>query len=542
MNQKAWSWIYPQFQPPKAASLILLALLTTPAFATATTSSILPQTLEASSSISISNNTSNTSNYPSSCANNNWSPGAAFFTLASLAFCCVAHLPGSLAFNQSGRVWRLVPLFVFVETLAILYAVIRGKIGGYSWRVVCSTILAVRSSNTLPTSVYDIARAQIEDKDKAKKAEDKVDDNSTNEAHSTARDEVSTTSAYKRTPTIEIVGAEEGRTKDEMGKILAVSALVEAKMKIYHAQREVERQREAQKQARWLGYRWNEQIKDKIFLSQLEEVSRRETAISYRVFAWLPMLMLIAKLAVVSGGWNPLTGPKLFGLMFVIGWFAVEFLLIASGSRELNSSEKSSAVTFSALLRKDVEQEDIESNPFKWNWSIFDYSQTTAMILGALVIWLQTAFNLWVPVSYSTDFLVIPFFYIFKTWDFSALPRWLYVVLQPIEKLPIIIGTCLQPGFLLLYFKLLLTIASPVLPAICLRVLTYCAPKSSRLSRHLKALTNELVPANNKYMVPSYVAVVTAGISLARYTGHLNDFWSYNCITTGQPLWYDWLG
>ena len=62
------------------------------------------------------------------CSDNNWSAGTAFFILVSLALCCIAHPPGALAFNSSARVWRIVPLFVFAETLALLNAVIESTL------------------------------------------------------------------------------------------------------------------------------------------------------------------------------------------------------------------------------------------------------------------------------------------------------------------------------------------------------------------------------------------------------------------------------
>ena len=42
------------------------------------------------------------------------------------------------------------------------------------------------------------------------------------------------------------------------------------------------------------------------------------------------------------------------------------------------------------------------------------------------------------------------------------------------------------------------------------------------------------------YLVPGYLALLQAILTVLRYTRDLNDYASYNCSTTTKASWYDW--
>jgi hypothetical protein len=283
-------------------------------------------------------------------------------------------------------------------------------------------------------------------------------------------------------------------------------------------------------------------LKNKMFQRQLEEVSRLEKGLSYRIFVWFPALLLFIKLASVLGGWNPFTGPKVFGIMYIIGWFAVELVLVISGHTSLTADQHTEALALGQLWQKEVEREKIRSF-FEWDWIVCDKLDSSFFTCGAYAVWIQTAFNLWVPISYSTEFIFKP-----AIFFFSRIPNYtdkgpmLHVLLSPIELLPAFIGFYAQLIFLVVYIGLILALASPMVPAIFFRSLTTFVSETSWVGDSLHRIAYEAIPINNKYMVPSFVALSTAGISLARYAGYLNDYWRYDCRNTALPSWYDWLG
>ena len=85
------------------------------------------------------------------CTENNWSPASAWWFLASLAIACLAHPRGSLVFYQAGRIWRLSPLYLFFENIAILYRLYSGvrahSFDRHTLRLYSYAILALREAS-----------------------------------------------------------------------------------------------------------------------------------------------------------------------------------------------------------------------------------------------------------------------------------------------------------------------------------------------------------------------------------------------------------
>jgi hypothetical protein len=85
------------------------------------------------------------------CTDNNWSPASAWWFLASLAIACLAHPRGSVVFYQAGRIWRLSPLYLFFENIAILYRLYSGvrahSFDRHTLRLYSYAILALREGS-----------------------------------------------------------------------------------------------------------------------------------------------------------------------------------------------------------------------------------------------------------------------------------------------------------------------------------------------------------------------------------------------------------
>jgi hypothetical protein len=105
--------------------------------------------------------TPNTRTTASSCPPTSWAPSSAFYFLLSLALGCISHPRGSLTFNRSSRAWRLSPIFLLIENIKILtqlFQCVRSQ--GWRWngkavRIYAFAILALREGNVWRQGEYD---------------------------------------------------------------------------------------------------------------------------------------------------------------------------------------------------------------------------------------------------------------------------------------------------------------------------------------------------------------------------------------------------
>jgi hypothetical protein len=428
---------------------------------------------------------------PLACNSENWSNGSALTVLFALAIGCLAHPRGSLTYNKSGRIWRLSPHLGVVEALNLISKAVGALIGGIPLHIVCVTLLAVRAGNSWTSTEYESFQEEWRKEQRHEKHE--------SSAVSGPGHDDEPIQAVGRSRTIE---AEEG---------------------------------DAQKAS-----------PDTVFRAQLEETERYEKGFTLRAVAWIPMLLAAVKMCAVKGGWG-IWGPKVCGWMFFVSWFVTELVFIYASRHQLSEDEREKAVSLSWKWRKSwfLPREKMKSINSALNFSDGPESEDLEFELGRVASTVLLGFDSWplVAIIGSTYLGVTWKAYIWIVNLTSGGESWSTIALFamiPLNAFTMIYGLLIfwLPGFL--YISLVYCLTSGwILYGLDRGVLLLAGRwgvSENRLSRWRQAMRVE----DSDALVPGYLALFQAILTILRYARVLNDYASYDCSKTTQATWYDW--
>jgi hypothetical protein len=464
---------------------------------------------------------------PPACSSENWSNESALAVLFALAIGCLAHPRGSLTYSKSGRIWRLSPHLGFVEALNLISKAAFGAWRGYSLNIICVTLLAVRAGNSWTSTEYesfqeDWRKEQRQEKHRISNASEDLGQGDDNEL----------IPPVGRSQTIE---AEEGRANMDLHRRIPRVGGPHGKGDPKDLTEEVQ-----------------EASPDAMFLAQLDETERYEKGFTFRVMAWIPMLLSAVKLCAVKG-YGGIWSPKVCGWMFVVSWFVVELLTVVASRHQLSEDEREKALMLSQQWRKTwslraERQKTIEDaliNPFLIFLCFLEVDG--GFILGRITCTILLGFNAWPLVAQTAGSYFFPHLK-YSLWLDSFLWQpdgnlfWRFCMI-PVE-LSTLFGFVFCPFifYALFYFGLVYLIISPwafvLLNLLCaFLVLRRGIPASTlRVSTWWQAMKMEDMDC----LVPGYLALLQAILTVLRCTRVLNDYASYDCSTTTKASWYDW--
>ena len=101
--------------------------------------------------------------------------------------------------------------------------------------------------------------------------------------------------------------------------------------------------------------------RNKIIKKVLKEITKFEHGQSYRIFIWIPMVLQIIKLLVVSGSGSLLT--QLSGWVYLISWATIEVLMITIAQQPLKTAENIRAIS---LCQQWTDRLELSGRAFKW--------------------------------------------------------------------------------------------------------------------------------------------------------------------------------
>lgn len=243
------------------------------------------------------------------CTDANWSPGSAFFTIIALTFGYFAHPRGSSVYRDSGRMWRLSPLFALNETCVLLVRIVsarRSQASDYSMREIAYALLAIRVGNAWSQEEYGMAVEELAAQEQ-KKLEAGQPTQSLHPSPGLRPAQTwpkSTQKDQDANPTDPKTKTHRSSPRDPLDQVELA--------------------------------RWHSKVSRELFKKHLRIVDTFEHGPSIRVFVWIPMLLQIAKLLVVRGG---ASFAKSIGFVYFVAWLVVEILSIIVAKRPITAEE-----------------------------------------------------------------------------------------------------------------------------------------------------------------------------------------------------------
>jgi hypothetical protein len=485
--------------------------------------------------------TNATLSIPQPCDDTNWSAGSAFFTLTALTFGYIAHPRGCMIFERSGRMWRLTPLFALVETCMVWTRVISGALGkpGTSFRILCHALIAVRLCNSWHP--HEIAEAlepeQTQDEEAEEgrllphRTDDHIEDSSEAlENHNTdaiglAQEGNESNDSVADTSSRSITRLRPSTTWPRPASSEAIPLQPRINFAIPRPEQIATPATPARPAV--LTYQQKEiecfAARDKIIEKALEEVAKFDHGPSYRIFIWIPMVLQIIKLLVVSGSGSLLT--QLSGWIYFISWTTIEVLMITIAQRPLKAAEHIRAIS---LCRQWINLLDLFGGTFKWEDDrvLSKPARAVGWIFGGLSAIYNSGLTLGLffhNVSFGESFLAAPHgffgsaFFLIKMlllWAGMLLVFALtgYLIAYPAPML-------LAQGILLTMWKVLGKVTN----------LDFGPLWFERYSMEVRPLW------------PGYIAMYNFVILMFFHTGIW--WWQpFECWETRKPSFYDWLG
>ncbi|QKX53508.1 uncharacterized protein TRUGW13939_00587 [Talaromyces rugulosus] len=270
---------------------------------------------------------------PQPCIDANWSAGSAFFTLTALIFGYIAHPRGCLFWNRSGRMWRLTPVFAFLELCIVWKRIALSLWKKVPFRVICYTLMAVRVGNSWhPSEIKEFLHKTREDEDEEAQLIPPAD-----------------TSALDGNTNLDQTRQSDRRQNEDVypeHSVATTTASSPYRPRAFAPRDEL---------------RYHETC-DRIFQEHLNIVSDFERGPSFRIFIWIPMVLQATKLVIVGGPGAILT--QVAGWVYFIAWLSIEILMITIAERPLTELERTRATTLSRQWRKHFETPDVMSDEF----------------------------------------------------------------------------------------------------------------------------------------------------------------------------------
>ncbi|KAI5796417.1 hypothetical protein EDC01DRAFT_651453 [Geopyxis carbonaria] len=415
---------------------------------------------------------------PGECTTSNLSPGSAVALLVTLAIGCLSHPAGSLSFERSTRAWRLSPVLVGWDTFITLKRLLWGWWDGQPTYVVAHTLLAIRLGNSWGNYQFD---AHFSDSHLAREWSE----------------------LYKYTWT----------------------------------EKEWDNDRKRR--------RAFETLMNSVIRRHLAEAGSIQTSSVYRLLAWIPMVQAALKLSVVSGA--PVT--RAAGFLFFTGWLVVEGLLITASRTPLSPAAIDQAV-------------GLMEYPWPYrsqNWAALGYLSFRPLQCSLLRYMLMFAeFNehderpancLCATNESSSGFIIAVLqllvnFSLFQ-WTFFASPFPGTMSYQEFKDSSVWVAALhlflSLSGFCATIFSFVITMPLLFVGEIFLLGVWNWTP-----------LRRLVTPPDGRYLglyegregerYAEYGALGMAVIAVVAYGGWREGALKYDCSSTYQPPYYDWLG
>ena len=242
--------------------------------------------------------------------------------------------------------------------------------------------------------------------------------------------------------------------------------------------------------------KWRRKIRIEIFQQHLRIVDTFEHGPSIRVFVWIPMLLQLAKLFVVSGAWF----AKSIGFIYFFSWLLIEVLSILTAKRSISGEEVVQATNLAMNIYKAP------------NWRVegekaYPIESTQAGIWGTVLLYIHGTFNFFslghvlgfhgITALLFSFIIFIPFITPFPLVLFGAITVWLWRL------------TRLENRFGKLWY-------SAIIP-------------NSR-------------DADYFAVYPAFLALCSLALEMLVFAGVGGAKGSFPCWATRKPGWYDWLG
>ena len=399
-----------------------------------------------------------------SCNGSSWSPGSAFFTIIALTFGYFAHPRGSSVHSSSGRMWRLSPLFALNETMVLLIRIGYAKPwrdGSLSMREISYGLLAIRVGNAWSQREYDefVTRQAA---DEVRKVE--AGQLSQEETPALGLKSVQT---WPRLATEVKETSTAGHKGENPAGPLKAAELAHQRKKLSRA----------------------------MLKHHLRIVDEFEHGPTIRVFVWVPMLLQVAKLLVVSGAWF----AKSIGFIYFFSWLLIEILSIYAAQRPITEGE----------IRKAMDLGEEYHAP---NWQVKgEYfppiMKTAADRVGSGILFAHGIMN---------------FFSLGKILNFRGF------------------------GALLMSFIAFIPFITPVpLILLAMSVSTMWRLMGGE-KRFGKFWYSAVIPnwgeADWSAVYPAFMALCSVLLEVFMFAGVGGAAGSFPCWKTRKPDWYDWLG
>ena len=400
------------------------------------------------------------------CNENSWSPGSAFFTIIALTFGYFAHPRGSSVYSSSGRMWRLSPLFALNETIVLLIRIGYAKPwrdGSLSMREISYGLLAIRVGNAWSQREYDefVTRQAV---DEARKVE----------AGQLNQEE---------TPAL---GIKSVQTWPRLASEAKETSTVGPGHKSEKS--------EGPLKAAELAYQ-RKKLSRAMFKQHLRIVDEFEHGPTIRVFVWVPMLLQVAKLLVVSGAWF----AKTIGFIYFFSWLLIEILSIYAAQRPITEGE----------IRKAMDLGEEYQAP---NWQVKGeffppIMKTIADTVGSGILFAHGIMN---------------FFSLGKILNFRGF------------------------GALFMSFIAFIPFITPVpmiLLAISVSTMWRLMGGEERFGKFwYSAVIPNWGEAHWPAVYPAFLALCSVLLQIFMFAGVGGAAGSFPCWKTRKPDWYDWLG
>ncbi|KAL8819877.1 MAG: hypothetical protein Q9223_001796, partial [Gallowayella weberi] len=298
-------------------------------------------------------NTNDPSGPRSQCNDSSWSPGSAFFTTVALTFGYFAHPRGSSIYPESGRIWRLSPLFAAYETgILLCRLVIFSGWRSYDLRTVSYTLLACRVGNAWNEVDYERFVSKLD-----RKKEDAL--------------EAGQLSEHIDEPVEAEVGTlRNTKTWAHPGDLPSTGTLTQLSEEIIPKQG-----------TESLDTTLIARKRQQIFYHHLDIVDTFEHGPNLRLFVWIPMLFQVAKLLVVRGAW----WSRMLGFIYFISWLVIEMLSIICAQHDFTPLEREAAFELGRILNAPNWKSQVEPD--------HPIEQNAATICGQFLLFLHGVVN-----------------------------------------------------------------------------------------------------------------------------------------------------
>jgi hypothetical protein len=283
---------------------------------------------------------------------------------------------------------------------------------------------------------------------------------------------------------------------------------------------------------------------DFVFLAQLGETEQYEKGLTFRAVAWIPMLLALAKMFAVEGGWS-IWGPKFYGWLFLSSWFTTEIVFIYASRHTLSTDEREKSLSLSREWRKpwSLPKEKMKSINTALSF-LDDCEPQDEFQLGPAACNVLQGFNSW-PLAFTPAVAIFRVAWTAYTWT-VALPYgqgmsvWTMFLTLPISFFisPIVGILAAYPG--VMYIALIYCVTSGWVLYWMERGVLFFSGRLGVSQKRLSRWKQATKVDDSDGLVPGYLALFQATLTVLRYARVLNDFASYDCSTTTQAVWYDW--